>query len=143
MPRSSRLRSPLQVRKLVRNRVRPYYLYQCDLVEGAGHFRTTVSKGIEIIENPRGHKSGFAVPTYAVDIPGGGGKVPVGPQYLLSQAPGKVILRNFEGFIATYNEPSDYIGHTIARPEQVLRRPAAGQDGVAGLLRGEGTITIR
>ena len=83
--------------KLVRNRVRPYYLYQCDLVEGAGHFRTTVSKGIEIIEGLRGHTSGYAIPTYVVDAPGGGGKIPVMPQYLISQAPGKVVLRNFEG----------------------------------------------
>jgi lysine 2,3-aminomutase len=70
------------VHKLVRNRVRPYYLYQCDLVKGAGHFRTTVAKGIEIIEGLRGHTSGYAVPTYVVDAPGGGGKVPVGPQHL-------------------------------------------------------------
>ena len=104
--------------KLVRNRVRPYYLYQCDLVEGAGHFRTTVSKGIEIIEGLRGHTSGYAIPTYVVDAPGGGGKIPVMPQYLISQAPGKVVLRNFEGFITTYNEPNDYTGHTVARPEQ-------------------------
>jgi len=125
------------VHKLVRNRVRPYYLYQCDLVEGAGHFRTTVSKGIEIIESLRGHTSGYAIPTYVVDAPGGGGKIPVMPQYLISQAPGKVVLRNFEGFITTYNEPNDYTGHTTARPEQPQRYSEAGQEGVAGLLTGQ------
>ena len=124
------------VHKLVRNRVRPYYLYQCDLVEGAGHFRTTVSKGIEIIEGLRGHTSGYAIPTYVVDAPGGGGKIPVMPQYLISQAPGKVILRNFEGYITTYAEPNDYTGHTVARPERPVRNWEAGQEGVSGLLSG-------
>jgi lysine 2,3-aminomutase len=121
--------------KLVRNRVRPYYLYQCDLVEGAGHFRTTISKGIEIIEGLRGHTSGYAIPTYVVDAPGGGGKIPVMPQYLISQAPGKVVLRNFEGFITTYNEPNDYTGHTTARPERILPTHGAGE-GISGLLAG-------
>lgn len=124
------------IHKLVRNRVRPYYLYQCDLVAGAGHFRTTVSKGIEIIEGLRGHTSGYAIPTYVVDAPGGGGKIPVMPQYLISQAPGKVVLRNFEGYITTYNEPNDYTGHTVARPAQVAHHWEEGQEGVAGLLAG-------
>ncbi len=124
------------VHKLVRHRVRPYYLYQCDLVEGAGHFRTTVSKGIEIIEGLRGHTSGYAIPTYVVDAPGGGGKVPVMPQYLISQAPGKVVLRNFEGFITTYDEPNDYTGHTVARPEQPPPASKADREGVSGLLAG-------
>jgi lysine 2,3-aminomutase len=126
------------VHKLVRNRVRPYYLYQCDLVEGAGHFRTTISKGIEIIEGLRGHTSGYAIPTYVVDAPGGGGKIPVMPQYLISQAPGKVVLRNFEGYITTYNEPlgNDYTGHTVARPEHNAPLGAEGQEGIAGLLAG-------
>jgi lysine 2,3-aminomutase len=124
------------VHKLVRNRIRPYYLYQCDLVEGAGHFRTTVSKGIEIIESLRGHTSGYAIPTYVVDAPGGGGKIPVMPQYLISQAPGKVVMRNFEGFITTYNEPNDYTGHTVALPEHTNRDAGTGQEGIAGLLAG-------
>ena len=124
------------VHKLVRNRVQPYYLYQCDLVEGAGHFRTTVSKGIEIIEGLRGHTSGYAIPTYVVDAPGGGGKVPVMPQYLISQAPGKVVLRNFEGFITTYDEPSGYTGHTLARPEHPTPAAKAGDEGVRALLSG-------
>lgn len=96
------------VHKLVRNRVRPYYLYQCDLVKGAGHFRTPVSKGIEIIEGLRGHTSGYAIPTFVVDAPGGGGKIPVQPQYMLSQSPGRVVFRNYEGYITTYEEPRDY-----------------------------------
>jgi lysine 2,3-aminomutase len=126
------------VHKLVRNRVRPYYLYQCDLVEGAGHFRTTVAKGIEIIEGLRGHTSGYAVPTYVVDAPGGGGKIPVMPQYMISQAPGKVVLRNYEGYITTYTEPDDYDPHLIDhldRQAQVRREP--GQGGVSALLRGD------
>ncbi len=96
------------VQKLVANRVRPYYLYQCDLSQGLSHFRTPVSKGIEIIENLIGHTSGFAVPTYVIDAPGGGGKIPVMPNYVLSWSPTKVILRNYEGVITTYRQPSDY-----------------------------------
>ena len=72
------------VHKLVANRIRPYYLYQCDLVEGSGHFRTPVGKGLEIMEGLRGHTSGYAVPTYVIDAPGGGGKIPVMPNYLIS-----------------------------------------------------------
>ncbi|MBR0073955.1 MAG: lysine 2,3-aminomutase [Bacteroidales bacterium] len=96
------------VHLLVKNRVRPYYIYQCDLSMGLEHFRTPVSKGIEIIENLRGHTSGYAVPTFVVDAPGGGGKTPVMPNYVISQSPNKVILRNFEGVITTYTEPDDY-----------------------------------
>jgi lysine 2,3-aminomutase len=96
------------VQKLVQNRVRPYYLYQCDLSEGLSHFRTPIGKGIEIMESLIGHTSGFAVPTYVIDAPGGGGKIPVMPNYLLSWSPHKVILRNYEGVITTYQEPEDY-----------------------------------
>lgn len=92
---------------LVKMRVRPYYLYQCDLSMGIEHFRTSVAKGIEIIELLRGHTSGYAVPTYVVDAPGGGGKIPVNPQYLISMSDEKVILRNYEGVIASYAEPQD------------------------------------
>ncbi|MCX7921887.1 MAG: lysine 2,3-aminomutase [Clostridia bacterium] len=95
------------VQELVKNRVRPYYMYQCDLSEGIEHFRTSVSVGVEIIEMLRGHTSGFAVPTFVVDAPGGGGKIPVNPQYLISQSQEKVILRNFEGVVCTYAEPQD------------------------------------
>ncbi|MEO8393747.1 MAG: lysine 2,3-aminomutase, partial [Chloroflexota bacterium] len=111
----------------------------CDLVEGAGHFRTTVSKGIEIMEGLRGHTSGYAVPTYVVDAPGGGGKIPVMPQYLISQAPGKVVLRNYEGYISTYIEPDDYDPHAIDHLDrQVQQRTEPGQGGVSGLLEGDG-----
>ena len=96
------------VNDLVKIRVRPYYIYVCDLSLGLSHFRTPVSKGIEIIEALRGHTSGFCVPTFVVDAPGGGGKVPVMPNYVLSQTPRKVILRNFEGVITTYTEPEHY-----------------------------------
>ncbi len=96
------------VQDLVRMRVRPYYIYQCDLSMGLEHFRTPVSKGIEIIEGLRGHTSGFAVPTFVVDAPGGGGKTPVMPNYVISQTPHRVILRNFEGVITTYTEPTHY-----------------------------------
>ncbi len=94
--------------KLVANRVRPYYLYQCDLSEGLSHFRTPVGKGIEIIESMIGHTSGFCIPTYVIDAPGGGGKIPVMPNYLISWSTNKVILRNYEGLITTYKEPDSY-----------------------------------
>ncbi|MGB8456056.1 MAG: lysine 2,3-aminomutase [Anaerocolumna sp.] len=96
------------VHRLVQNRVRPYYIYQCDLSEGLEHFRTSVGKGIEIMESLRGHTSGFAVPTYVIDAPGGGGKIPVMPNYLISWSANKVILRNYEGVITTYQEPCNY-----------------------------------
>ncbi|MCI5177893.1 MAG: lysine 2,3-aminomutase [Candidatus Electrothrix sp. AW3_4] len=96
------------VHKLVANRVRPYYLYQCDLSEGLSHFRTPVGKGIEIIESLIGHTSGFSVPTYVIDAPGGGGKIPIMPNYLISWSTNKVVLRNYEGVITTYKEPDSY-----------------------------------
>lgn len=96
------------VQRLAYIRVRPYYIYQCDLSLGIEHFRTPVSKGIEIIEGLRGHTSGYCVPTFVVDAPGGGGKIPVMPNYVISHAPGKTILRNYEGVISTYSEPSSY-----------------------------------
>lgn len=96
------------VHKLVDNRVRPYYLYQCDLSEGLTHFRTPVGKGIEIMESLIGHTSGFAVPTYVIDAPGGGGKIPLNPNYLISLSTNKVVLRNYEGVITTYQEPDSY-----------------------------------
>ncbi|MDD3320433.1 MAG: lysine 2,3-aminomutase [Paludibacter sp.] len=94
--------------KLVENRVRPYYLYQCDLSEGLSHFRTPIGKGIEIMESLIGHTSGFARPTYVIDAPGGGGKIPLMPNYLISWSTHKVVLRNFEGVITTYEEPRNY-----------------------------------
>ncbi|GAP09891.1 L-lysine 2,3-aminomutase [Bellilinea caldifistulae] len=126
------------VQDLVRIRVRPYYLYQCDLVDGAGHFRTPVGKGIEIIEGLRGHTSGYAVPTYVVDAPGGGGKIPVMPNYLISMSDHKIILRNYEGYITTYEEPIEYKPHD---PKTCYycqhKRMEPGQTGITGLLDGE------
>ena len=97
------------VHGLVQIRVKPYYSYQCDLAEGTGHFRTSVAKGIEIYESLRGHTTGFAVPTYIIDAIGGGGKTPVIPTYMISQADHQVILRNYEGIISKYTEPADYV----------------------------------
>ncbi len=124
------------VQRLVRIRVRPYYLYQCDLVEGAGHLRTPVGKGIEIMEGLRGHTSGYAVHQYIIDAPGGGGKIPVSPNYLLSYSDHKVVLRNYEGFITTYEEPEDYRPSDAAKYKG-LKRPEPGQAGIHGLLAGE------
>ena len=97
------------------------------------HFRTPVSKGIEIIEGLRGHTSGYAVPTFVVDAPGGGGKTPVMPTYVISQAPGKVVLRNFEGVITTYTEPTDYKNEC----ECSDCRENKAVEGVSSLLRGQ------
>jgi len=125
------------VHELVKIRVRPYYLYQCDLVAGAGHLRTSVAKGIEIIEGLRGHTSGYAIPTYVIDAPGGGGKIPVMPNYLISQGSYKVVLRNFEGLITVYSEPETYDPNLVKPLEQqVERRPEPGQEGVLSLLEG-------
>lgn len=95
------------VHLLVKNRVRPYYIYQCDLSRGIEHFRTPISTGIEIMERLIGHTSGFSVPRYIVDAPGGGGKIPVLPNYIISHCQSKVVLRNYEGVITVYQEPSE------------------------------------
>jgi lysine 2,3-aminomutase len=125
------------VHRLVRNRVRPYYLYQCDLVTGAAHFRTPVAKGVEIIEALRGHTSGYTIPTFVVDMPEGGGKVPVQPNYLISMSDERVVLRNYEGFISAYSQPADYRSHNPAECAycQAAARPG-DQQGVHGLLQG-------
>lgn len=122
------------VHELVKIRVRPYYIYVCDLSRGIGHFRTPVSKGIEIIENLRGHTSGFAVPTFVVDAPGGGGKIPVMPNYVISHGHNRVVLRNYEGVITTYTEPQNYVEDQCQCPDcQAARK----KEGVASLLAGE------
>jgi len=123
------------VHVLVKNRIRPYYIYQCDLSLGIEHFRTKVSKGIEIIEGLRGHTSGFAVPTFVVDAPGGGGKIPVMPNYYLSQSPEKVILRNYEGVITTYTEPE--IPEHKCNCDVCTGKKEFHYEGVEGLLQGE------
>ncbi|WP_195335866.1 lysine 2,3-aminomutase [Paraclostridium bifermentans] len=126
------------VNDLVKIRVRPYYIYQCDLSNGIEHFRTTVSKGIEIIEGLRGHTSGYCVPTFVVDAPGGGGKTPVMPNYVISQSHDKVILRNFEGVITTYSEPKNY--SYTCQCEVCIGEKEGHKVGVAGLLNNERMI---
>jgi lysine 2,3-aminomutase len=123
------------VHELVKCRVRPYYLYQCDLSVGIEHFRTSISTGLEIIEMLRGHTSGFAVPTFVVDAPGGGGKIPLQPNYLISQYSGKVVLRNYEGVITVYEEPQDRTGR-CKTCSGLCESKRASQAGLAKLLRG-------
>ncbi len=122
------------VQGLVKIRVRPYYIYQCDLSIGLGHFRTSVAQGIEIIEGLRGHTSGLCVPTFVVDAPGGGGKIPVMPDYTISQGNTRVVLRNFEGVITTYEEPPDYVPNCHCED-------CEKQIGVSALLSGQ-KVTI-
>jgi lysine 2,3-aminomutase len=105
--------------KLLLCRVRPYYLYQCDLIQGSAHLRASVRKGLEIIQGLRGHTTGYAVPQYVIDAPGGGGKVPVNPEYLLSRNHDRVVIRNYEGKVFEYPEAAD--GTPIVLPrEEVL-----------------------
>jgi len=96
-----------QVQKLLMCRVRPYYIYQCDLISGSAHLRASVREGLQIMEGLRGHTTGYAVPQYVIDAPGGGGKVPVSPEYVLSHNADRVVIRNFEGKIFEYPEASD------------------------------------
>lgn len=124
------------VQDLVKIRVRPYYIYQCDLSEGIGHFRAPVSKGIEIIEHLRGHTSGYAVPTFVVDAPHGGGKIPVSPNYIISQASDKVVLRNFEGVITSYPEPKQYHEHDEDNCEYCIAAKGKAV-GIAALMQDE------
>ena len=97
--------------QLLKIRVNPYYIYQCDLSEGIEHFRTSIGKGIQIMEYLRGHTTGMAQPLFIVDAPGGGGKIPVGPNYVVSRSDRKVILRNYEGVLTVYTEPDDNQSH--------------------------------
>jgi len=133
---------PLIMKKLMHDllkiRVKPYYIYQCDLSAGISHFRTSITKGIEIIENLRGHTTGMAVPTFVVDAPGGGGKIPLMPNYLLSQSDRRFALRNYEGVITTYTQPDKVFSNcgrcNICNEDGKDYRPL---DGVAKLLAGE------
>jgi lysine 2,3-aminomutase len=90
------------VQRLMRMRVRPYYLYQCDPISGSSHFRTSVESGLEIIRGLRGHTTGYAVPTYVIDAPGGGGKIPLMPDYVVGKENGKILLRNYENRLFGY-----------------------------------------
>ena len=101
------------VHKLLMCRVRPYYLYQCDLINGSAHLRTPVATGLEIIEQLRGHTTGYGIPQYVIDGPGGGGKIPINPEYILSRQPGRIILRNYENEVFEYPDPQPI-------PQQVM-----------------------
>jgi lysine 2,3-aminomutase len=95
------------VHKLLLCRVKPYYLYQCDLIAGSAHLRTSVRQGLEIMAALRGHTTGYAVPQYVIDAPGGGGKVPINPDYVLQHNAGRVLIRNYEGKVFEYPEAAD------------------------------------
>jgi lysine 2,3-aminomutase len=95
------------VQKLLICRVRPYYVYQCDLIAGSAHLRSSVRRGLDVMKSLRGHTTGYAVPQYVIDAPGGGGKVPVNPDYVLSRNADRVVLRNFEGKVFEYIEGAD------------------------------------
>ncbi len=122
------------VHRLVEIRVRPYYIYQCDLSQGIGHFRTSIRKGIGIMEALIGNTSGFCVPTFVVDAPGGGGKIRVMPQYNISESDRVVVLRNYEGVITTYHEPED----TVSDVDDGLYKEKYTFTGVSDLLYGNG-----
>ena len=117
------------MRALLRIKVRPYYLFHCDPVIGAGHFRTSVWKGLEIMEGLRGHMSGLGIPTYVVDSPHGGGKIPLMPNYLVSASDDAVVLRNYEGMLVRYQAED--------KPEHRFSRRASR--GVSSLLQGSKT----
>ena len=102
------------VHKLLRCRVRPYYLYQLDLIQGSSHLQVPVWKGLEIIEGLRGHTTGYSIPQYVIDAPGGGGKVPINPNYVLYHDKEKVVIRNYEGKIFEYPEPTNYTASLAA-----------------------------
>ena len=106
------------VQKLLMCRVRPYYIYQCDLIAGSAHLRASVRQGLEIMESLRGHTTGYAVPQYVIDAPGGGGKVPISPEYVLSRNEERILIRNFEGRIFEYPEAVD--GTPLIDPPTVL-----------------------
>ena len=109
------------VQKLLMCRVKPYYIYQCDLISGSAHLRTSVRKGLEIMEKLRGHTTGYAAPQYVIDAPGGGGKVPVNPEYVLSHNTDRVVLRNYEGKIFEYPEAPD--GTPLFSPPKEIEEP--------------------
>ena len=105
------------VQKLLRCRVKPYYLYQCDLIAGSAHLRSTVARGLEIMDGLRGHTTGYAIPQYVIDAPGGGGKVPINPGYILRKTADKVLIRNFEGKVYEYPESVEgRVGHPVCDP---------------------------
>ena len=124
-------------RQLVRIRVRPYYLFQCDLVRGVEHFRTPISRGIEIMEYLRGRLSGLAIPTFVVDTPQGGGKIPILPSYVVSVSPTHTVLRNFEGMMVNYPEPVEPVRRTVPPPSS-----KAGSHGVWEMAAGHASSIV-
>src|SRR5438128_7092501 len=106
------------VQKLLMCRVKPYYIYQCDLISGSAHLRASVRKGLDIMEGLRGHTTGYAVPQYVIDAPGGGGKVPLAPEYVLSRNADRVVIRNYEGKVFEYPEAADGTP-LVTRPMEV------------------------
>jgi lysine 2,3-aminomutase len=119
------------MRALLRIKVRPYYIFHCDPVIGAGHFRTSVWKGLEIMEGLRGHMSGLGIPTYVVDSPHGGGKIPMMPNYLISMADDAVVLRNYEGMLIRYQAED--------KPTTAVETRTRG---VSSLLQGDRTALV-
>lgn len=117
------------VHKLLMCRVRPYYLYQCDLIHGSSHLRTSVAEGVEIIEGLRGHTTGYAVPQFVIDGPGGGGKIPVNPNYIVETSPGRVTLRNFEGRLFEYPNPTPIPAAELRHLENQVSPSAACPSG--------------
>jgi lysine 2,3-aminomutase len=109
------------LQKLLMCRVRPYYIYQCDLIAGSAHLRASVRRGLEVMDKLRGHTSGYAVPQYVIDAPGGGGKVPVSPEYVLSRNNDRVVIRNYEGRIFEYPEATD--GRPLFRAPTEIEEP--------------------
>jgi lysine 2,3-aminomutase len=109
------------VQKLLMCRVRPYYIYQCDLIAGSAHLRASVRRGLHIMDQLRGHTTGYAVPQYVIDAPGGGGKVPVSPEYVLSRNNDRVLIRNYEGKIFEYPEAGD--GSPLFPPPRIIEHP--------------------
>jgi len=107
--------------KLLMCRVKPYYLYQCDLISGSAHLRTSVRKGLEIMKALRGHTTGYALPQYVIDAPGGGGKVPINPDYILQRNANRVVIRNFEGKVFEYPEARD--GTPLFKPSEDFLAP--------------------
>jgi lysine 2,3-aminomutase len=109
------------MQKLLMCRVKPYYIYQCDLISGSAHLRASVRRGLEIMESLRGHTTGYAVPQYVIDAPGGGGKVPINPEDVLSRNKERIVIRNFEGRVFEYPEASD--GTPLAAPPKEIAEP--------------------
>jgi lysine 2,3-aminomutase len=109
------------IQKLLLARVKPYYLYQCDLIAGSAHLRSSVARGLEIMGKLRGHTTGYAIPQYVIDAPGGGGKVPINPNYILQRNAKRILIRNFEGKVFEYPEAHD--GTPLFKPSEDFLAP--------------------